>query len=105
MIILQLTWFNYLPPENQAWFQVREEGEEAQKAINDLQWRSDLVNKKIQECLDATKVVMKIQKQTDDSIEDLGFVTFSEWNFEEIILQYLAGNIMLKRNYNAILCL
>ena len=52
--------------------QVREEMEETQRAIDDLQWRSDLVNKKIQECLDATKVVMKIQKQTDDQIADLG---------------------------------
>ena len=52
--------------------QVREEMEETQRAIDDLQWRSDLVSKKIQECLDATKVVMKIQKQTDDQIAELG---------------------------------
>ncbi|KAL5261671.1 hypothetical protein ACHWQZ_G007387 [Mnemiopsis leidyi] len=58
-----------LKPEEK---QVREETEETQRAIDDLQWRSDLVNKKIQECLDATKVVMKIQKQTDDQIADLG---------------------------------
>ncbi|XP_063677981.1 coiled-coil domain-containing protein 178-like isoform X1 [Bolinopsis microptera] len=58
-----------LKPEEK---QVREESEETQKAINDLQWRNDLVSKKIQECLDATRVVMKIQKQTDDQIADLG---------------------------------
>ena len=55
-------------------WQVREETEETQKAINDLQWRTDLVSKKIQETMDATKVVLKIQKQTDDNIEDLGWV-------------------------------
>jgi len=52
-------------------FQVREEKEETQKAIDDLQWRSDLVSKKIQETCDATKVVLKIQRQTDDNIADL----------------------------------
>jgi len=58
-----------LKPEEE---QARQETEETQRAIDDLQWRSDLVNKKIQECLDATKVVMKIQKQTDDHIAELG---------------------------------
>ena len=51
--------------------QVKEDVEETQKAIDDLQWRSDLVSKKIQETVDATKVVLKIQKQTDDSIDDI----------------------------------
>eukprot|EP00116_Pleurobrachia_bachei_P008801 sb/3469063/ len=51
--------------------QVKEDVEETQKSIDDLQWRSDLVSKKIQETVDATKVVLKIQKQTDDSIDDI----------------------------------
>ena len=50
---------------------MKEDVEETQKAIDDLQWRSDLVSKKIQETVDATKVVLKIQKQTDDSIDDI----------------------------------
>ena len=61
---------------------MKDDVEETQKSIDDLQWRSDLVSKKIQETVDATKVVMKIQKQTDDSIDDILYVITSE----EIIL-------------------
>jgi len=57
-----------LKPEEK---EVREEMEGTQKAIDDLQWRCNMVSKKIQETLDASKVVMKIQKQTEDNIADL----------------------------------
>ena len=50
---------------------MKKELEETQKAISDLKWRSDLVLKKVQETLEGTKVVMKIQKQTNDSINTL----------------------------------